>query len=57
MLLPVYQDKSTGKIEVKCLEDYKYMATDRYITTESTSKVHGHWSVKYAVANIQDRGK
>ena len=33
------------------------MTTDSYMTTESTSKVHGHWPVKYAVANIKDRGK
>ncbi len=25
------------------------------MTKESTSKVHGHWPVKYAVANIKDR--
>ncbi len=36
---------------------YKYMTTNTYMTTESTSKVHGHWPVKYAVANIQDRGR
>ncbi len=27
------------------------------MTTESTSKVHGHWPVKYAVANIKDGGR
>ena len=32
------------------------MTIDTYMTTESTSKVHGHWPVKYAVANIKDRG-
>ncbi len=31
------------------------MTTDRYMTNESTSKVHGHWPVKYAVGNIKDR--
>ncbi len=31
------------------------MTTDTYMTTESTSKVHGHWPVKYAVDNIKDR--
>ncbi len=30
------------------------MTSDTYMTAESTSKVHGHWPVKYAVANIQD---
>ena len=27
------------------------------MTTESTSKVHGDWVVKYAVANIKDTGR
>ncbi len=31
--------------------------TDTFMTTESTSKVNGHWPVKYAVANIKDRGR
>ncbi len=30
------------------------MTTDTYMTTESTSKVHGHWPANYAVANIND---
>ncbi len=33
------------------------MTTDTYMTTESTSKVHGQWPVKYAVGNIKDREK
>ncbi len=31
------------------------MTTDTYMATESTSKVKGHWPVKYAVVNIKDR--
>ncbi len=29
------------------------MTTDTYMTSESTSKVHDHWPVKYAVANVE----
>ena len=31
------------------------MTTDTYMTTESISKIHGHWPVKYAVGNIKDK--
>ncbi len=57
--MSVCHEELSCKIEVKWLGDElsckKYMTTDTYMTNESTSKVHGHWPVKYPVGNIKDR--
>ena len=45
------------KIDVKCLEDELSSNNTWPLMTASTSKVHGHWPVNYAVVSIRNRGR